>query len=182
MNRNGQAALEFLSTYGFAFLALFVVLGVISYTGIFNISSLRNNECRLPPGLVCRDFAFSQVNPNGNAGFGGRWNGGQTPPGVNPYMRFIVTNGYGVNVTINVWNMTDSITHTSNGCSIFNEQPPFVVFPWQPAENRTVYCPLLPTNQYFPTQRYDGSLYINFTQTSGAYMHNILGRFSMVAQ
>lgn len=36
MNKKGQAAMEFLMTYGWAILAAVVVIGVLAYFGVFN--------------------------------------------------------------------------------------------------------------------------------------------------
>jgi len=53
--KRGQAALEFLMTYGWAFLVVLVVLGTLTYFGILNPSFLLPEKCTLQLGLYCRD-------------------------------------------------------------------------------------------------------------------------------
>jgi len=38
MNKKGQAALEFLTTYGWAFLVILIMIGALSYFGVLNPS------------------------------------------------------------------------------------------------------------------------------------------------
>lgn len=56
MRRHGQAALEYLFTYGWAFLAIIITIGALAYFGIFDFTSLRGTECTFPPGVVCNDY------------------------------------------------------------------------------------------------------------------------------
>ncbi len=53
-----QAAMEFLMTYGWAILAVAVVIGVLDYTGILGGATLLPERCTIDPGsgLFCEDF------------------------------------------------------------------------------------------------------------------------------
>lgn len=51
--RKGQAAMEYLMTYGWALVALVVVIAAIMATGAFNPSYLIAEECTLQPDLSC---------------------------------------------------------------------------------------------------------------------------------
>lgn len=53
MTRKGQAALEFLSTYGFAFLIILVMIGALWYFGIFDAEGLLPEQCNFPPEFGC---------------------------------------------------------------------------------------------------------------------------------
>ena len=53
MFRKGQAALEFLMTYGWAILAAIVVIGVLAYFGVFSPSTYVPNQCVLAAPLGC---------------------------------------------------------------------------------------------------------------------------------
>jgi len=44
-NKKGQAALEFLSTYGWAFLVVLVMIGALAYFGVLNPSSYAPDKC-----------------------------------------------------------------------------------------------------------------------------------------
>ncbi len=53
--KRGQAAMEFLMTYGWAILVVLVVIGALAYFGVLNPESLLPEKCTLPIGLYCED-------------------------------------------------------------------------------------------------------------------------------
>ncbi len=53
--KKGQAALEFLMTYGWAILVVLIVIGALAYFGILNPSILLPEKCTLQMGLYCKD-------------------------------------------------------------------------------------------------------------------------------
>ena len=53
MERKGQAAMEFLMTYGWAILAAVIVIGVLAAFGVFSPSSYVPNKCILSAPLGC---------------------------------------------------------------------------------------------------------------------------------
>lgn len=53
--RKGQAAMEFLMTYGWAILVVLVVIGALAYFGVLSPGKLLPRKCDLPSGLVCVD-------------------------------------------------------------------------------------------------------------------------------
>ena len=56
MNRKGQAAMEFLMTYGWAILVVLVAIGALAYFGVLNPSSFLPSSCTLAPGMGCDDY------------------------------------------------------------------------------------------------------------------------------
>ncbi|MFH1915694.1 MAG: hypothetical protein ABIJ21_00370 [Nanoarchaeota archaeon] len=56
MRRTGQAAFEFLVTYGWAFIIVLVVLGILAYFGVFSASQFTPERCDFGPQLECIDF------------------------------------------------------------------------------------------------------------------------------
>ena len=56
----GQAAIEYLTTYGWAILALVIVLAVLISTGIFSPSYLVSEECSFGNNLKCDAAVFNQ--------------------------------------------------------------------------------------------------------------------------
>jgi len=58
-NRRGQAALEFLMTYGWAILVVLIVIGALAYFGILNPSILLPEKCTLQMGLYCNDHRIN---------------------------------------------------------------------------------------------------------------------------
>jgi len=61
MERRGQAAMEFLMTYGWAILAAIIVIGVLAYFGVFSPSKLVPEVCTInsPLGLSPGDCQVS---------------------------------------------------------------------------------------------------------------------------
>jgi hypothetical protein len=53
MKRKGQAALEFLTTYGWAFLVILVMIGALAYFGILNPKAFLPNRCTFSPEIDC---------------------------------------------------------------------------------------------------------------------------------
>jgi len=52
--KKGQAAMEFLMTYGWAILVVLVAIGALAYFGVLNPDKILPNQCRLAQGLYCK--------------------------------------------------------------------------------------------------------------------------------
>ena len=59
IQRKGQAAMEFLMTYGWALLVVLIAIGALAFFGVLNPSRFLPNSCSLAPGFACTDFAAS---------------------------------------------------------------------------------------------------------------------------
>lgn len=59
MRKRCQAAVEFLMTYGWAILIVLIVLGILSYTGVFKDKFLPQ-KCVIQPGIHCDDFRIKE--------------------------------------------------------------------------------------------------------------------------
>jgi uncharacterized protein (UPF0333 family) len=55
--KKGQAALEFLMTYGWAILVVLAAIAALAYFGVFSPSRFLPEKCLLPSGLSCIDSA-----------------------------------------------------------------------------------------------------------------------------
>jgi len=62
MQRKGQAAMEFLMTYGWAILAAVIAIGVLAYFGVFNPGRFMPKACTLAAPLGCADSKISATN------------------------------------------------------------------------------------------------------------------------
>jgi hypothetical protein len=62
----GQAALEFLSTYGFAFLIILVMIGALTYFGILSPGKFISGSCLVGPEFKCRDRYIGTVSGTPN--------------------------------------------------------------------------------------------------------------------
>jgi len=54
--RKGQAALEFLMTYGWAILVVLAAIAALAYFGVLSPDRFLPEKCTLPSGLACLDF------------------------------------------------------------------------------------------------------------------------------
>jgi hypothetical protein len=61
--RKGQAALEFLTTYGWAILVILVMIGAIAYFGIINPDKFLPTRCIVSPEFNCQDFQALSSGP-----------------------------------------------------------------------------------------------------------------------
>jgi hypothetical protein len=55
----GQAAMEYLMTYGWALLILVVVIGVLFSMGVFNPQNYMSEECSFQPSLPCKGTSLT---------------------------------------------------------------------------------------------------------------------------
>ena len=63
-NNRGQAAIEFLITYGWAILAAMIVIGALAYFGITNPATTLPDKCVFSNGFECQEYIItgSQLN------------------------------------------------------------------------------------------------------------------------
>lgn len=55
----GQAAIEFLITYGWAILGVLIVIGALAYFGVFNTTRYVDDVCYYGEQIRCEDYALS---------------------------------------------------------------------------------------------------------------------------
>lgn len=99
MFKKGQAAMEFLMTYGWAILVVLIAIGALAYFGVLNPSRFLPNSCTISNQFACETGDF-QANSTG--------------------VTIIMRNGRGVDVTNWRVNLTyvDSAGTTAS-CSTF---------------------------------------------------------------
>ena len=56
MHKKGQAAMEFLMTYGWAILVVLVAIGALAYFGVLSPGKFLPESCVIAPGFSCEDF------------------------------------------------------------------------------------------------------------------------------
>ena len=61
MKRKGQAAMEFLMTYGWAILVVLVAIGALAYFGVLNPGRFLPSSCTITPGISCEDFVVNDA-------------------------------------------------------------------------------------------------------------------------
>jgi hypothetical protein len=61
MNKRAQAALEFLTTYGWAFLVILIMIGTLAYFGILSPGRFLPNRCTFGSEFQCIDYQISET-------------------------------------------------------------------------------------------------------------------------
>ena len=61
MNKKGQAALEFLTTYGWAFLVILVMIGALAYFGVLDPTKFLPQRCQFGAEMHCERFALDSA-------------------------------------------------------------------------------------------------------------------------
>ena len=69
MRKKGQAAMEFLMTYGWAILVVLVAIGALAYFGVLSPDRFLPERCTGPAGLDCVDKASVVATGGANANF-----------------------------------------------------------------------------------------------------------------
>ncbi|HLD19387.1 MAG TPA: hypothetical protein VJB90_05265 [Candidatus Nanoarchaeia archaeon] len=64
MMRKGQAAMEFLMTYGWAILVVLVVIAALSYFGVLDPSNVVPDRCSFSAAFTCSDFLVQDTAGN----------------------------------------------------------------------------------------------------------------------
>ncbi len=60
INKRGQAAMEFLMTYGWALLVVLVAIGALAFFGVLNPGQFLPSTCTITPGIACNDFKVAE--------------------------------------------------------------------------------------------------------------------------
>jgi hypothetical protein len=63
-NKKAQAAMEFLTTYGWMFLLIIVIMGGLWQFGVFSPSTWVSSSCQLDNKIACPSFSFTQDQEN----------------------------------------------------------------------------------------------------------------------
>lgn len=66
--RRAQAALEFITTYGWAILVIMVMAGSFAYFGVLNPAKLTPERCSVSPEFSCNDFKITTSATSTSAG------------------------------------------------------------------------------------------------------------------
>ncbi|MBI4144801.1 hypothetical protein HY493_01185 [Candidatus Woesearchaeota archaeon] len=59
MHKKGQAAMEFLMTYGWAILVVLAAIAALAYFGVLSPDRFLPEKCTLPSGLACLDSTLT---------------------------------------------------------------------------------------------------------------------------
>ena len=100
-----QAALEFLTTYAWAFLVILITLGALYYFGIFDFAKFLPQQCTFPSQFQCIDFSF-----------------------VGDEVRFRLVNNIGERISVNAIDITNDAQNPLQCPSIVPTIPPSFIW------------------------------------------------------
>ncbi|MFP4523379.1 MAG: hypothetical protein ACLFNM_02415 [Candidatus Woesearchaeota archaeon] len=91
-SKKGQAALEYLITYGWAFLVILAAVGVLGYFGLLNPGKYIPESCEFGEQLKCVDYSVQKSSANQTVEFRFRNNFGED-------IRITAVDGDGLSLT-----------------------------------------------------------------------------------
>jgi len=155
--KRGQAAIEFLVTYGWAIMAAMLIIGALTYFGISNPSALPD-KCIFSNSLECKDYRLTNTTLN---------------------LQLINVEGesiYGVNSAA----ITAKITDTGTACAV--DGNPTIL---EPEERLNITCNTLPDAPYEIRDKVKIKITVTYAKTPSAgatYSHVSLGELYTTVQ
>ncbi len=109
VKKRGQAAMEFLMTYGWALLVVLVAIGALAFFGVLNPGQFLPSTCTITPGIACTDFKVTATDVTVNL---------QNGMGKNLKDVTLSVAGCETNGTLDPLSDGGSGTITSSGCTL----------------------------------------------------------------
>ncbi|MDE1823476.1 MAG: hypothetical protein KGH74_04510 [Candidatus Micrarchaeota archaeon] len=144
-----QSAMEYLISYGWAILALSIVLTIVASYGFLNASI--TVKCLIPEGLVCKSPALSTT---GNLTM--------TLQNTNAYPITITALGCGTNSTIKNYALQSTVIQSGSQSSM----------KVQCYAGSTAFTGTVNT-------QFNGGLGVNFTETQSGVKHSVIGQIAI---
>jgi len=112
MNIRSQAALEFLTTYGWAFLVILIMMSALTYFGVLNPSKLLPDRCNFGAEVGCNKNTMVISNVADNT------------------LTMRLANNFGVGVVVTAARVTTDVT-TAGTCTAQINNAAISAFSWQ---------------------------------------------------
>ena len=167
-----QAALEFLTTYGWAFLIILIMIGTLAYFGILNPVKLVPDRCNFASEFQCGAYRIRE--------------GGS---GVADEFRFSLKNNVGEAITViaapdmRITNEAGTVNFITGTCTLTPARP----FSWNPGESRefvltgTGDACAFATNGMTPASKGKLLIEINYYKSASGTSYNTIARGEIVA-
>lgn len=160
MNARGQVAIEYISTYGWALLSVVIAVGALMYFGVFDVTSLRSDDCEFPPGITCSDHILSDELGSDQ-------------------LLMNLRNTYGVDLNITQINAS-SQTLDFGDCTVLGQASVPPAYTWDDQNLTQFECDV--DEALITREKHDILVTINFTQVGHNYDHHTLGTLFTTAQ
>ena len=148
-----QAALEFLTTYAWAFMVIILTVGALYYFGIFNFSRFLEQKCMFPSQFECIEFSF-----------------------VGDQVRFKLVNNIGEKINVVGYSITNDALNPLS-CT-----PPPTFPNWLPGEQKDFIFSGCTGGGFIVRERADTKIAIDYCapDTLGCPIHTLTGKISAV--
>ena len=159
MKKKSQAALEFLTTYAWAFVVILIAMSALYYFGIFEFSKFLPQRCIFSSQFECLDFSF-----------------------VDDQVRFKLINNVGEPLNVKNIDITNDaaapLTCTLLDPGISAENP----FAWAPGNEMVVTFSECEGGVFIEGERTDAQITITYCApaTTGCPEHTINGKITAV--
>ena len=158
--KRGQAALEFLSTYVFAFIAISTAIGALYYFGFLDFGKYLPQTCTFPSQFKCDDFTLSSSPSN--------------------EVKFKLTNNVGEEIAVTSLSITnDAITPIS--CTPDSTAPPIN---WKPSTEKDFAFVFCTGGAYIPDDRVELKISMQYYAVNSLShtLHTINGKINGIVK
>ena len=157
--RKGQAALEYLTTYGWGFLVILVVLGALAYFGFFSPTKYIPARCTFGSQLQCVDYQLQAASGNNN--------------GV---ILLKLRNNFGDDIVIT------QVSTETNTIEQLDPEPPITIKKGESTDIISIPIPLNDEIYLIEGDRNSAQITITFTRSPTGPEHNVSGEVFATVQ
>jgi len=151
--KRGQAAIEFLVTYGWAIMAAMLVIGALAYFGMTNPATSLPDKCIFSNSFECKDYHLDSTT-----------------------LKLQLINIAGESV-YGAPNIIANITDTGAGCTI--DGNPTIL---EPEDTINITCSTLPDSPLSTKEKNRIKLTVTYAKTPSGYSHVSLGEIYTTVQ
>ena len=154
--KKSQAALEFLTTYAWAFLVILITVGALYYFGVFNFSKFLPQKCSFPSQFECLAFSFAGDPTN--------------------EVRFRIVNSIGEEINVNSFEITNDVPNPLTCTS------PTPVSNWKSGVEMDFIFTNCADGGFIKSERMEATITMNYCAiaTTGCPEHTVNGRITAV--
>ncbi len=150
--RRGQAAMEFLTTYGWAIMVVLVMIGALAYFGVLTPTKYLPERCLFTTGITCKDYIALTEGTN------------------DLRVRFVLENGLGNPILI----PDDQVAVTYEGRAQTCENVSGALT-LASGSSATFTCAVFSGVSPGSGQRVKLAVALNYTEVGGSFIHPVTG-------
>ena len=177
ISRKSQAALEFLTTYAWAFLVIIIMIGALAYFGVLNPSKLLPDRCNFGSEITCNKdlMVVKAVNGDGIVVLGGTGDDFLTMRLKNSAGTPMSVTGITLTTDVNTLGICTPMLYTSLGVEAIPSAGTPVT--WGSDETRTMVVECITGNLVIAKEKIKLQMEISYfpTASGSAYSKKVFG-------